>query len=140
MTPRQSFGLWFMGKRVGKKLKQDDLAKRIGITESTISCIEKGTRLPGKKHLLQIAEVFGCSIEEIVMRKMMAVTGGSLQAEDFLTRYHKKNDDIQAFMREVTQSVRVLSEKEAEDLYKTIQELLNVWESSVAYKLRFGVK
>lgn len=45
---------------------QAELAERVDVTQSAISRWEHGDCVPVKKYQRKLAEIFGCSIEEIV--------------------------------------------------------------------------
>lgn len=51
--------------RVGKKYRQIDLAKKIGVTRQAMSCYELGTAKPSLDKAKMIADIFDCSIEDI---------------------------------------------------------------------------
>jgi len=52
MTFAEEFSL----QRKKLNLSQEDVGKSIGVSRTYITLIEKGRRLPGKKHLLEIAQ------------------------------------------------------------------------------------
>lgn len=49
--------------RANRKLSQKDLGKRLGITDRAISKWEQGLSTPSSRHLLELAKVFGVSVE-----------------------------------------------------------------------------
>lgn len=51
--------------RASKNLKQGDLAELVGVRRETIIRLEKGQYNPSLKLALDIAEVFGLTVEEI---------------------------------------------------------------------------
>lgn len=51
-----SFAEEFSLQRKQLNLSQEEVGKKIGVSRTHITLIEKGKRLPGKKHLLKIAE------------------------------------------------------------------------------------
>lgn len=52
MTFAEEFSL----QRKKLNMSQEDVGKSIGVSRTYITLIENGKRLPGKKHLLRIAE------------------------------------------------------------------------------------
>lgn len=50
--------------RKNNGLKQDELAKKIGVGKTTISNYEVGLRSPKKPQMIRLAEVFGVSIDD----------------------------------------------------------------------------
>ena len=55
-------------KREGKKCRQLDLARYVGVPRSRISQIENGWFLPTRKELNKIAEYFGVIPEQLYSR------------------------------------------------------------------------
>lgn len=47
-------------------LSQDQLATRIGITQSAISQWEVGATFPSTQNCIEMAAIFGCSIDELL--------------------------------------------------------------------------
>lgn len=56
----------FKVQRKKLNLSQEELAKKIGISRAYITMIENGQRLPGKKHLLKIAEAVKVKKQEVI--------------------------------------------------------------------------
>jgi len=52
--------------RVAKKMTQSELADRVGVTKSTISTYEVGTRLPSYDILIKLAQVFHVTTDNIL--------------------------------------------------------------------------
>ena len=52
--------------RERKKLKQEDLAERLGVVQSTISMWETGNALPRSETLKRLAKILGCTIDELL--------------------------------------------------------------------------
>lgn len=46
-------------------MKQGDLAEKVGVRRETIICLEKGQYNPSLKLAMDIAKVFGVSVEDI---------------------------------------------------------------------------
>ena len=51
--------------RTQKGIKQDELAKILGVSRQTISSLENGRYNPSLKLAMDIAKVFGVSVEEL---------------------------------------------------------------------------
>lgn len=51
--------------RARHNMKQDDLAKLVGVRRETIGNLEIGRYNPSLKLAMDIAKVFGCTVEEI---------------------------------------------------------------------------
>jgi len=54
--------------RLSKNLKQDDLAKEIGLKKSSIGMIEQGNRMASVEILYKIADFFDVSIDYLLGR------------------------------------------------------------------------
>ena len=50
-------------------MSQAELAKRVGVERSAVAKWESGKSLPQAAHLVKLAEIFGCSVDEILGRK-----------------------------------------------------------------------
>jgi putative transcriptional regulator len=53
------------GKRVEKKMKQKDLAQKLGITQQYLCNIENGTVEPRRDLMIKIAKVLGEDVKEL---------------------------------------------------------------------------
>ena len=66
-TGKRQLDLQAVGRRIrevrGFDLTQDEFARRIGITQSHLSALERGAREPGAAVLLSIKEEFGKSVD-----------------------------------------------------------------------------
>ena len=51
--------------RVSKNLTQDELAKKMNVTRSTVAMWETGAAFPPGNKIPKLAEVLGCSIDEL---------------------------------------------------------------------------
>lgn len=54
--------------RKQRKWTQDELAKRIGVERSAVAKWESGKSQPQAARLVALAEVFGCSVDELLGR------------------------------------------------------------------------
>ena len=51
--------------RAAKNMKQGELAELVGVRRETIFRLEKGQYNPSLKLAIDIARVFGCTVEEV---------------------------------------------------------------------------
>jgi len=58
---------------------QKDLAEKVGLSETTIWNFENGRREPRLKDLKKFAEVFNCTIDELINPTLPPKTGGDQQ-------------------------------------------------------------
>lgn len=54
--------------RQKKHLSQEELARLLGVDRSAVAKWETATNLPRAEKLLQMAEIFGCSVDKILNR------------------------------------------------------------------------
>lgn len=54
--------------RKARELTQQDLAEKCGITVSAVSLWESGDSAPSQKHLVEIVDLFGISMERFYGR------------------------------------------------------------------------
>lgn len=59
-------GLTLAKQRLARKLTQEQVAKKLGVEQETISRFERGATLPPLLRLLDLAEIFEVSLDEIV--------------------------------------------------------------------------
>jgi transcriptional regulator with XRE-family HTH domain len=52
--------------RIKKGITQIDLAKKLNIKQSTISKFENGTKIPSLERTVEIANILGISIDELI--------------------------------------------------------------------------
>lgn len=59
-------GPFLLRYRTEKGMTQAELAKKLSISQNSISQYESGTRTPTVKRLAQIASTLGCTVEAIM--------------------------------------------------------------------------
>ena len=52
-------------RRITRGMKQDVLASKVGVAQSTLSGIENGSQTPGVNVAIRIARVLKCKVEDI---------------------------------------------------------------------------
>lgn len=48
------------------ELSQEELARRLGIDRSSVAKWESGCNTPKVSHLLELAKIFRCSVDELI--------------------------------------------------------------------------
>ena len=76
--------------RTGQNLSQDDLAEKLYVSRQSISKYENGEATPDIDKLVQLAEIFGVSLDYLVLGKepekeIMVEQRGKMNAWEFLS-------------------------------------------------------
>ena len=76
-----------VGKRIRKlrnarKMTQEECAERIGVTKSTISSYENGSRLPSYDVLVKIAQIFKVSTDYLLGQSSGKITIDTTELTD----------------------------------------------------------
>lgn len=50
-------------------LTQEDLAERLNVGQSTVAGWEAGKREPNIAKLIQMADIFGCTVDELIKKE-----------------------------------------------------------------------
>lgn len=53
-------------KRINAGLTQAELGKKVGLSHNVISQYESGIRTPKLDSLIKMAEIFGCTVDELL--------------------------------------------------------------------------
>ncbi len=64
------FGDILRQKREERRMTQTDLAQRIGTTQQNVNSYETGYKIPPLRVVVAAADVFRCSIDEMIGRKI----------------------------------------------------------------------
>ena len=59
-------GITLKAARVNKGLTQKEAAKKLGVSESTLICYEKGRRFPDVSQLKAIEDLYGVSYNDLI--------------------------------------------------------------------------
>lgn len=68
--------------RMKKGLSQQEVATLLGVAQSTVAMWENGTNTPRVKRLLQLAELYGCTMEELLREDPNETEDGSDGGEE----------------------------------------------------------
>lgn len=52
--------------RIKMNLKQEDIAKAMGVTQATVSMWENGKASPSASKLMKLANLLGCKVEDLL--------------------------------------------------------------------------
>ncbi len=64
------FGDILRQKREERRMTQTDLAQRIGTTQQNVNSYETGYKIPPLRVVVAAADVFRCSIDKMIGRKI----------------------------------------------------------------------
>lgn len=56
--------------RINTGLSQTEVARRLGVDQSSVSCWESGRRMPRAIMLVKLAELYCCTIDELMGRSV----------------------------------------------------------------------
>ncbi len=70
----EGFGDQLKAMRTQRELSQDELAKALGLHQTTISGIERNERLPSLEILLAMSQLFEVPLEELLDEKALATS------------------------------------------------------------------
>ena len=62
----KAVGQAIASRRVAAELSQERVAEALGITREAVSRMETGVAVPSVVRLAELAEIFGCGIEELL--------------------------------------------------------------------------
>lgn len=100
------FGTRLKKSRIDSRISQEDFAKKIGVTRSSIANYETNRNMPTADILYKIANILNCSIDYL-----MCKTDIKNIAQDFKLAYYKE-----------TQGLTDEEIKQALEFYKMIKE------------------
>ena len=64
-----SIGQKVASLRVRDGMTQEELAKRLNVTQVSVSRIERGHDIPTALRLAELADIFGCTTDELLGRE-----------------------------------------------------------------------
>lgn len=123
--------------RKSKNMTQDDLANKLGVSRSTISCYENGTRTPTSEGYEEIADFFNVDINFLfgkleIMRPVLYDEFGT----EYSVQYHIK-DDPDAQKNRLIHYSRLFDTLVSEDVAKYSKEIATLMYENEDYKLLF---
>mgnify|MGYP002517802508 CR=1 FL=1 len=121
-----NYGALLRSKRMECGLLQEDLAKKMGVSQRTISSWETGRTVPDLETYNKLSAILGCSISELTGQKADV---SSISAQDILVRLpglrleelQEIHEHTEREIREKERMLQILIEKE--DLEKQLASL-----------------
>ena len=121
-----NFGKILKSKREECKLSQEEVAKRMGISQKTVSAWETGRNTPKLDDYAKMAKIYGCSIQELSGQKADIST---ITVQDILIKIpslsiyelQEIHDHTEREIHEKERMLQILIEKE--DLEKQLASL-----------------
>jgi len=81
-------------KRREAKLTQAELAKKIGVSRSSVYAFEAGTREPSNETLVKISNVLGCSVDYLLTGHSGLVLKRSDEREVEINEFYDDNGNV----------------------------------------------
>ncbi|CAD2251296.1 hypothetical protein PSEUDT2_02519 [Stutzerimonas stutzeri] len=98
-------------KRESMKLSQDGLASLIGSTAKTVARWESDTNFPGGDAIINMANVFGCSTDEILLERSEREISPEMRA--LFRRFGDLPDELKPMARGMIGAILSSLEEEA---------------------------
>lgn len=89
---KYKFGTYFRRYREAKGLYQSDVAKAVGVANSTYANWEQGTNRPSADQLVILCQVLGVSADELLGIEPQVITKAD---EELIAAYHRAPMDVQ---------------------------------------------
>ena len=95
-------------------LNQEDLAKKLGLTQANISRIEASVKGPSAETLLAIAEVLGCDVRELmgVEESARSSRGLDKDAKTFVLKVMKEDPQLGIHLRSFSKKSQNLTDED----------------------------
>lgn len=87
--------------RARRNLTQDQVARAVGCHESAVSRWESGTRLPPCTDIIELADLFGVSCDELLGRREQPVLAGAALVDQALLDRLSDSESTEDFDRKV---------------------------------------
>ncbi len=102
--------------RKGRKLSQEDLADKLGISRQSVSKWESGAAYPETEKILAICKIFDCTLDELMNQDMREE-----KLEE--SRKYTFNDFLKSVTGIVDRSIRMVTSMNARSLIKFVLEI-----------------
>lgn len=98
----KAIGKAIAAKRMEKGLTQENVAEKLNIGNEAVSRIERGTVIPNVIRLVELAEIFGCGTDELLMEASPRAMDNAKYLYELL---EKLSDDDKVFLQEMMVSL-----------------------------------
>jgi len=99
-------GRLLASKRLAKGLTQEQMAERLGVEQETISRFERGATLPPLARLLEIADILGVALDELVRSTSHRLPDQVADITVMLESLNEENREwVRAWMTEMCQKL-----------------------------------
>ncbi|MGI6443570.1 MAG: helix-turn-helix domain-containing protein [Candidatus Dojkabacteria bacterium] len=102
--------------RKGKKLSQEDLADKLGISRQSVSKWESGAAYPETDKMLALCKLFDCTLDELMNQDMQEE-----KLEE--SRKYTFNDFLKSVTGIVDRSIKMITSMNAKSLFKFVLEI-----------------
>ena len=99
MTNTKKYLAKRIGNSIGKRriragLTQDQVAEKLGVGYEAVSRMERGISIPTVLRLAELAEVFGCGIEELLVESSSRPEDQAEQIKNMLVKLNQEDREI----------------------------------------------
>ncbi len=102
--------------RKGRKLSQEDLADKLGISRQSVSKWESGAAYPETDKMLALCKLFDCTLDELMNQDMQEE-----KLEE--SRKYTFNDFLKSVTGIVDRSIKMITSMNAKSLFKFVLEI-----------------
>ena len=94
MINAEKIGKCIAKRRLAANLTQDQVAEELGIGYEAISRMERGKSIPTVIRLIELAEIFGCEIQELLTETSNRPDDQSSQIKRMLSELNVKDREV----------------------------------------------
>lgn len=114
----------FLNLRNEKKYNQEEMAKELGVSKSTIAMWETGKRLPSPELYEQIADYFNVDIDFLYGRtNIRKKYHYDTQGNEYVITENSNNDQLYKRLLAYHSALSKLSEKQQDKIFSIIDDL-----------------
>lgn len=94
MMNAEKIGQCIAKRRLAANLTQDQVAEKLGIGYEAISRMERGKSIPTIIRLAELAEIFGCGIQELLVESSSRPEDQAAQIKNMLVELNYEDREI----------------------------------------------
>ncbi len=90
----EKIGQCIAKRRLAANLTQDQVAEKLGIGYEAVSRMERGKSIPTVIRLFELAEIFGCEVQELLTESSSRPDDQTAQIRRMLVELSSKDRDV----------------------------------------------